>query len=59
MCKYVSIITKKKLFLGESVYRVDNDVRAIQTEILTNGPVQAVLRVYGDLLTHKSGRDLI
>lgn len=40
---------------GESVYRIPNDVRSIQLEILENGPVQANLRVYEDFLNYKSG----
>ena len=45
----------KKSIQGESIYKVPNDIEAIQIEIMTNGPVQALLRIYEDLLTHKSG----
>lgn len=41
--------------LGESVYRIPNDVQAIQLEILENGPVQANLRIYEDFLHYKTG----
>lgn len=41
--------------LGKYVYRIPNDVQAIQMEILENGPVQANLRIYEDFLKYKSG----
>ena len=44
---------------GESVYRVPNNVESIQMEILTNGPVQAVIRIYEDLITYRSGAYLL
>ncbi|XP_046650908.1 cathepsin B-like [Daphnia pulicaria] len=46
---------KQDLYYGESVYRIANDVRAIQLEIMENGPVQANLRIYEDFLHYKSG----
>jgi cathepsin B len=36
-------------------YRVHNDVKAIQLEILNNGPVQTTFLVHTDFLTYKSG----
>lgn len=41
---------------GEHVYRIPNNVQAIQLEILENGPVQANLRIYEDFLKYKSGK---
>jgi cathepsin B len=41
--------------LGKSYYGVDADVSAIQTEIMTNGPVEAAMDVYEDFLHYKSG----
>ncbi|KAI9560903.1 hypothetical protein GHT06_011857 [Daphnia sinensis] len=46
---------KQDLYYGESVYRIPNDVQAIQLEILEHGPVQANLRIYEDFLHYKSG----
>jgi cathepsin B len=40
---------------GSSVYSVARDVAKIQTEIMTNGPVEASFTVYADFLTYKSG----
>jgi len=36
-------------------YGVKSDVVSIQTEIYTNGPVEAAFTVYDDFLTYKSG----
>lgn len=36
-------------------YSVSSKVEAIQTEIMTNGPVEAAFKVYNDFLTYKSG----
>jgi len=38
-----------------SSYAVESSVEAIQTEIMTNGPVEACFDVYQDFLTYKSG----
>ena len=40
---------------GSSVYTVPNNVAKIQTEIQTNGPVEASFTVYNDFLAYKSG----
>jgi len=40
---------------ASSVYSVPNNVAKIQTEIQTNGPVEAAFTVYSDFLTYKSG----
>jgi len=40
---------------GKSAYAVDADVKQIQTEIMTNGPVEAAFSVYADFLPYKSG----
>jgi len=42
------------LFFGTQDYTV-NGVTAIQTEIMTNGPVEAAFTVYADFLPYKSG----
>ena len=38
-----------------SSYSVPNDVAKIQTEIMTNGPVEAAFDVYDDFLNYKGG----
>ena len=43
---------KKK---GSSVYSVPSQVAKIQTEIMTNGPIEVAFTVYNDFLTYKSG----
>lgn len=40
---------------GASAYSVPADVARIQTEIQTNGPVEAAFSVYEDFLSYKSG----
>ena len=40
---------------GSSAYAVSNSVAEIQTEIMTNGPVEGSFRVYGDFPTYTSG----
>jgi cathepsin B len=40
---------------GQSTYAVGPDQTQIQTEIYTNGPVEAAFTVYADFLTYKSG----
>jgi len=40
---------------GKSFYGVSSDVSAIQTEIMTNGPVEGAFTVFADFLTYKSG----
>ena len=41
--------------LAKSAYAV-NGVAKIQTEIMTNGPVEAAFTVYADFPTYKSGK---
>lgn len=36
-------------------YSIPNDVKKIQTEIMTNGPVEATMDVFGDFMSYKSG----
>jgi len=40
---------------GKSWYGVDANVAAIQTEIMTNGPVEGAFTVYADFVNYKSG----
>lgn len=40
---------------GASAYSIANNVAKIQTEIMTNGPVEVSFTVYNDFLTYKSG----
>ncbi|XP_033726551.1 cathepsin B-like [Pecten maximus] len=40
---------------GNSSYSVSGDVSDIQTEIITNGPVEGAFTVYADFPTYKSG----
>jgi len=40
---------------GVTAYSIPNDVKQIQTEIMTNGPVEAAFTVYSDFPTYKSG----
>lgn len=46
---------QKDLYFGKSAYSIENDVEAIQIEIMKNGPVEATLTVHEDLLQYKSG----
>jgi len=46
---------KKDKHMASDAYNVDSDVRAIQTEIMTYGPVEAAFSVYEDFLAYKSG----
>jgi len=41
--------------IGKSAYSISSDVQSIQTEIMTNGPVEVAFTVYEDFLTYKSG----
>jgi cathepsin B len=43
------------LFYGQSAYNVAANVAAIQTEIMTNGPVEATFNVYADFYQYTSG----
>jgi len=40
---------------GRTHYSVSSDVAAIQTEIMTNGPVEGAFTVYADFPSYKSG----
>ena len=40
---------------GLSSYSVPSNVAKIQTEIMTNGPIEVAFTVYSDFLTYKSG----
>jgi len=42
-------------YMLSSAYGVGSNVSAIQTEIMTNGPVEACFTVYADFVTYKSG----
>lgn len=52
--QYTTPYAKDKHF-GKSAYNVRSDVAQIQTEIMTNGPVEAAYDVYEDFLAYKSG----
>jgi len=41
--------------MASDAYNVDSSVSAIQTEIMTHGPVEAAFSVYADFLAYKSG----
>ena len=43
------------LHYGERAYAIHREVEAIQTEIMTNGPVEGAFTVYSDFPTYKSG----
>lgn len=53
--KEYDIPFKKDLKFGRTSYSIGRDISHIQQEILTNGPVEATLTVYEDLLHYKSG----
>lgn len=40
---------------GKTAYSVSSDVKQIQTEIMTNGPVEGAFTVYADFLSYKTG----
>jgi cathepsin B len=44
---------------GVDHYSIAEDVEQIQTEILTNGPVEASYSVYGDFYSYDSGTSII
>jgi len=46
---------KSDLHFGAKAYSIANDVQQIQTEIMTNGPVEADFTVYADFPNYKSG----
>ena len=41
---------------GSSGYAVSSSVEKIQTEIMTNGPVEGAFTVYADFPSYKSGK---
>jgi len=51
---YSTAYAQDKRF-GASAYTISNDVGQIQTEILTNGPVEADFDVYADFPAYKTG----
>ncbi len=46
---------QKDRHFGAKVYSISSDVKQIQTEIMTNGPVEADFSVYADFPTYRSG----
>jgi cathepsin B len=50
-----SVPYAQDFFLGSSAYQVAANVAAIQTEIMTNGPVEAQFNVYEDFYQYTSG----
>jgi hypothetical protein len=40
---------------GANSYSVERDVKKIQQEILTNGPVEGAFTVFEDFIQYKSG----
>jgi len=51
---YKKTYTQDKMY-GKSAYNVKADVKQIQVELMTNGPVEAAFDVYSDFLTYKTG----
>ena len=49
------VLTLRLWLAGKKAYSVKRDEKAIMTELMTNGPVEAALSVYEDLLHYKSG----
>lgn len=47
---------KKDLHFGKKAYSVSSRVSQIQTELLTNGPIEAAFTVYEDFVNYKSGK---
>jgi cathepsin B len=45
----------ESFYYGQSAYQVASNVAAIQTEIMTNGPVEATFQVYEDFYQYTSG----
>ena len=42
-------------FAGKSAYHIEDKVEQIQTELMTNGPVEGAFSVYSDFPSYKSG----
>lgn len=55
-CDNSSITYKVDLIHGKSGYRLPNEEKQIQMEILKNGPVVAGFEVYSDFIHYKSGK---
>lgn len=49
------VYQRKNLYKTEPAYRISGKEIDIQWEILTNGPVQAMMRVHSDLFMYQSG----
>ncbi|KAE8744205.1 Cathepsin B-like peptidase 2 [Frankliniella occidentalis] len=55
-CSAASGLTyKKSLYYAKSAYSVSSDPKAIQKEIMTNGPVEVAFSVYDDFPNYKDG----
>ncbi|XP_063920012.1 cathepsin B-like [Zophobas morio] len=54
-CDSGSSLTYQSDLTHGSAYGISSDVSQIQTEIMTNGPVEADYSVYADFLSYKSG----
>ncbi len=52
-----NIAYKDDKHYGESAYAI-REVEKIQTEIMTNGPVEGTFTVYQDFLSYKSGMSI-
>ena len=50
-----SVEFDKDKHFGKTAYAVRRDVKEIQTEIMTNGPVEGAFTVFADFPTYKSG----
>lgn len=50
-----SVSYDKDKHYGKNSYSISNDVEKIQTEIMTNGPVESTFNVYADFPTYRSG----
>ncbi|KAL1139656.1 hypothetical protein AAG570_006634 [Ranatra chinensis] len=46
---------KDDLHFGKTSYSLDSDVKAIQKELMTNGPVEGAFTVYADFVQYKTG----
>ncbi|KAL9953073.1 hypothetical protein ACROYT_G040428 [Oculina patagonica] len=63
VCKFNGTMTSQcpsgygvpKVYRAKSAYAVAQSVEAIQTEIMTNGPVEADFTVYQDFYSYRSG----
>lgn len=62
-CKFNGTVTSQcpsgsgvlKAYHSKNAYAVGQNVEVIQTEIMTNGPVEATFTVYQDFFSYKSG----